>query len=165
MRTITRRALVAELVDCEQDLHPGVAMTVPAARPTSRLGLTLLSAFFAFGSLMASMSFLSLLLPGSVLEPIWRLNPQAHVALASMRLSGTVLMLVVAVACALAAVGLWIRALWGYRIALGVLAVNLVGDVMNAVLRGDLRTLIGIPVGGFLLLYILSAHVRAEFPS
>jgi hypothetical protein len=31
-----------------------------------------------------------------------------------------------------------------------VLAVNLVGDTTNAVMRGDLRTLIGLPIGGAL---------------
>jgi hypothetical protein len=36
-----------------------------------------------------------------------------------------------------------------------VLTVNLVGDSLNALLRHDLRTLIGLPVGGLLILYLL----------
>jgi uncharacterized membrane protein (DUF2068 family) len=74
-------------------------------------------------------------------------------------------MLVVATACALSAVGLWIRARWGQRLALVLLAVNLVGDTTNAFLRGDLRTLIGLPIAGALIAYLLSARVRSHFTS
>jgi hypothetical protein len=42
-------------------------------------------------------------------------------------------------------------------------AVNLVGDTTNALVRGDLRTLVGLPIGGALIAYLLSAGVRSEF--
>jgi hypothetical protein len=35
--------------------------------------------------------------------------------------------------------------------------------VFNAVVLGDLRTLIGIPIGGAVLWYLLSAGTRAQF--
>ncbi len=127
------------------------------------VGLILLCAFFVFGSLMAFIACVGLLVPGGFLEPIWQLNPQAHVALADLRSWGVVLMLAVAIACALASVGLWIRTRWGHRLALSILAVNLLGDVLNAVVRGDLRTLIGIPIGGALIWYLLSSRTRAQF--
>src|SRR2546427_13005766 len=112
------------------------------------VGLTLLAAFFVFGALMAFLAFLGLLLSGGFLERIWRLNPDAHRALAELGAWGMLLMAAVAIACALAAIGLWIQAQWGRRLAVGILAINLLGDVINAVTRGDLRTLIGIPIGG-----------------
>ncbi len=112
------------------------------------LGLTILAAFFAFGSLMALLASLGLLLPGHVVEPMWRLNPQAYVALTALHSWGVVLMLTVGIACALAAIGLWTRAMWGHHLAVGILALNLVGDVLNAAVRGDLRALIGIPPWG-----------------
>jgi len=127
------------------------------------LGLTLLSIFFAFGCVMASISCLALLVPGGFLEPLWRLNPQARLALGTMGLLGVALMLIVAVACALAAIGLWIRAPWGYQLAVVVLAVNLVGDVLNVVLRGDLRALIGVPIAGAFIFYLLSSRTRSHF--
>jgi hypothetical protein len=73
------------------------------------------------------------------------------------------LMLAVSVACALSGRGLWIRAPWGHRMALGVLGVNLIGDAASALLRGDPRTLIGLPIGGGLIAYLLSARVRDQF--
>jgi uncharacterized membrane protein (DUF2068 family) len=119
--------------------------------------------FFGLGALMATLTAIALLTPGRGLEPIWRLNPEAHVAFLSMGRWGVALMVVVAAACALSAVGLWIRARWGHRLALIVLTVNLLGDATNALTRGDLRTLIGLPIAGALIIYLLSAGVREEF--
>src|SRR3989441_8762767 len=126
------------------------------------VGLTLLTAFFVFGALMAFLAFLVLLLTGGFLEPIWRLNPEAHRALTELGAWGMLLMAAVAIACALAAIGLWIQAQWGRRLAVGILAVNLLGDVLNAVARGDLRTLIGIPIGGGTVVYLLLARPRGQ---
>ena len=127
------------------------------------VGLTLLTAFFVFGALMAFLAFLERLLSGGFLEPIWRLNPDAHRALAELGAWGMLLMAAVAIACALAAIGLWIQAQWGRRLAVGILAINLLGDVMNAVTRGDLRTLIGIPIGGAMIFYLFRPRTRAQF--
>src|SRR2546423_11540971 len=110
------------------------------------VGLTLLNAFFVFGALMAFLAFSGLLLSGGFLEPIWRLNPDAHRALTELGAWGMLLMAVGAIACALAAIGLWIQAPWGRRFAGGILAINFLRDVMKAVPPGDLRTLIWIPL-------------------
>ena len=127
------------------------------------VGLTILAAFFVFGALMAFLGFLGLLLSGGSLESIWRLNPDAHRALTELGAWGMLLMALLAIACALAAIGLWIQAQWGRRLAVGILAINLLGDVMNAVTRGDLRTLIGIPIGGAMIFYLLRARTRSQF--
>mgnify|MGYP001355565148 CR=1 FL=1 len=137
-------------------------MNEHAVRPRS-VGLTLLSLLFVIGSFMALLALLGLLFPGGALEPIWRLNRYAQVALMELRWWGIALMLVVATACALAAVGVWIRAPWGHRLALTILAVNLLGDLSNAVLRGDLRTLIGIPIGGAIIWYLVNPRTRSQF--
>jgi hypothetical protein len=73
------------------------------------------------------------------------------------------LMVVVGSACAVSAVGLAARAAWGCRMALGVLVVNVLGDVGNAELRHDLRALIGLPIGGAMIAYLLSPRVRRLF--
>jgi uncharacterized membrane protein (DUF2068 family) len=122
----------------------------------------LLSAFFGFGAVMAFLSFLGLLVPGGFLEPMWRLNPRAHAALGGLQAWGIALMLLVAIACAGAAVGLWTRARWGLWLAVVLLTSNLVGDLVNA-LRGDPRTLIGLPIAAALIFYLLSARTRAQF--
>ena len=132
-------------------------MRVPPA------GISALSAFFAFGSLIACITAIALLVPGGALDPVWRLNPPAHEALLSLAPWSVALMVLVSLACGLATAGLWRLTRWGYRLALGVLAVNLVGDAGNAILRGDLHTLIGLPIGAALIAYLRSARVRTYF--
>ena len=140
----------------------GAPSNVHQRMPRS-VGLILLCGFFVFGALMASLAFLALALPGGLLEPVWQLNPTAHRALAALGSWGVVMMGIVALACALAAIGLWKQSLWGHRLAVGMLVVNVLSDVLNAVVRGDLWTLIGVPIGGALIWYLLSARARAQF--
>ncbi|HMA41058.1 MAG TPA: hypothetical protein VKP10_13365 [Gemmatimonadales bacterium] len=39
--------------------------------------------------------------------------------------------------------------------ALTLLVVNVIGDTANAVIRGDWRTLFGLPIGGALIVYLV----------
>ena len=128
-----------------------------------RSGLIALSIFFALGALIAAVAAIALVASDGPLAPIWRLNPQAHVVFLAIGPWAPVVMVVVATACALSAIGLWIRAPWGHRLALVLLVVNLAGDATNAVVRRDLRTLIGLPIAGALIFYLLSARVRGQF--
>ena len=123
-------------------------------------GVLALIAFFAFGVAMSALACTALLVPGGRLDAIWRINPQARDALASLGPWAIVLLSVVAIACGLSAIGLWTGARWSQRVAVSVLAVNVLGDVANAAVRGDLRTLIGLPIGGAMIGYLLSARVR-----
>ena len=120
------------------------------------LGVTLLVIFFAAGALICSLVMLALAFPGGALEWIWRLRPDARAEFDGIGIWAIVLMAAVGAACGLAAFGLARRAEWGRRLALGVLTVNLVGDALNAVFRHDVRTLIGLPIGGLMIWYLSS---------
>jgi uncharacterized membrane protein (UPF0136 family) len=117
--------------------------------------MTLLGLFFAAGALICLVTMLALAFPGGFLEPIWRLKPEAREEFQKMGTWSVALMAVVGAACGLAAVGLARNAEWGRRLAIVVLTVNLVGDTLNAFLRHDPRTLIGLPIGGLMILYLL----------
>ena len=99
---------------------------------------------------------LALTFPGGVLEAIWQLRPDARVEFQQFGTWSIALMAAVGAACGLAAFGLARGAEWGRHLAIGVLTVNLVGDTFNAVFRHDLRTLIGLPIGGLMIWYLLS---------
>ena len=129
----------------------------PSDRP---FGVTALSIFFAAGVIPATVSALALAWPGAWADAVWRLKPEARSQFAQLGPWAIPLMIVVALACAGAAVGLWTRRRWGHRLAVGLLGVNLVGDLLNAVMRSDWRTLIGLPIGGAMLAYLLSRRVR-----
>lgn len=122
------------------------------------LGIKLLSAFFAFGAGVCLLTIIALLFPGGALDSIWQLNPGAHVAFQQIGKLSILLMAIVGSACALTSVGLATRARWARQLALGILIVNLIGDLLNAFLRHDLRTLIGLPIGGAMISYLLVAR-------
>ena len=122
------------------------------------LGIKLLSAFFAFGAAMCVLTIVMLLFPGGALEPIWRLNPEAHATFQSIGKLSILLMLIVGVGCGAAAFGLAKRTRWGTPLALSILSINLVGDLLNAFVRHDPRTLIGLPIGGAMIAYLVIAR-------
>jgi hypothetical protein len=116
--------------------------------------IKLLAAFFAFGTAMCVLTIVLLIFPGTALDSLWRLNPDAHRAFGSLGKAAVLLMLVVGTGCAFAAVGLWRSSLWGIRIALLILSLNIVGDLFNALVRHDYRALIGLPIGGAMIFYL-----------
>ncbi|MGA9998070.1 MAG: hypothetical protein WBP93_21835 [Pyrinomonadaceae bacterium] len=132
---------------------------------TRPLGITALSIFFLFGTAASFVSFVSLLFPGSFLEPLWRLNPRAREGFASIGAWAIVLMCVVCVACLSAAVGLWRGAQYGYRLAVILLAINLLGDIANVLLGTEPRAAVGIPIVLAILAYMMSKRARRFFLS
>lgn len=122
-----------------------------------------MTALFVIGAVAASLSCLTLLAPGSPLDIIWRLNPEGHTALLSLGRWSALLMFLVAVACALSVRGLVLRVRWGYWLVLAMLSVNLISDLGFAIVRRDPRTLIGLPIAGAILLFLLTKRVRGAF--
>jgi hypothetical protein len=130
--------------------------TASRVRP---VGVTTLSVFFWGGALTISLS-----LPGSFLERLWRLNPRAREGLAEIGAWAILLMGAVSVACAMAAAGLWRGSRWGYWLALTLLAINLIGDIANVLLGTEPRAAVGIPIVIAILVFLLvSRRVRDFF--
>jgi hypothetical protein len=118
-------------------------------------GVKVLVVFFAFGATACAVTVAALLTPGGTLEIVWRLNPEAHLGFQKIGTALSVLlMFVVGTACAWAAVGLARQKEWGRRLAIGILALNLIGDSVGAVVRHDPRTLIGLPISGAMIAYL-----------
>ncbi len=127
------------------------------------LGTILLIIFFAAGASVCLVTMLALAFPGSLLESIWRLKPEEHTQFQQMGSGAAIaLMAVVGVACGSAAIGLARNAEWGRRLAIAVLAVNLIGDSLNAWLRHDPKTLIRLPIGGIMIVYLVKKKVSVE---
>ena len=118
------------------------------------IGMKLRAIFFAFGACMCALTIGLLLFPSSVLDSLWRLNPDAHAAFQWIGQLSILLMAIVGVTCAWAAIGLARNAKWARWVGILILVVNLVGDLTNAFLRHDLRTLIGVPIAGAMIFYL-----------
>ena len=126
-------------------------------------GITALSIFFLFGAVISFTVFVSLIFPGTFLEPMWRLNPRAREAFMNVGAWAIVLMFAVCLSCALAAAGLWRGARWGYRMALALLVINLLGDIANVVVGTEPGAVVGVPIVIVILTYLTSQRVRRFF--
>lgn len=113
------------------------------------------AAFFTFGATMCALTTGLLLFPGTALDSLWRLNPDAHHAFQSFGSWSIVLMLTVGTGCLFTAIGLWRGTRWGTRLAVIILALNIIGDLINALFRHDYRALIGLPVGAAMIFYLV----------
>jgi len=112
---------------------------------------------------MALLAGTTLVCPGTLLDRAWVLNPNAYLQLAPMgRVVGS-LFLLLSAALAAAGAGWFRRRLWGWQMAVGIIAAQVLGDLLNLV-RGDfLRGAAGVVLAGALLFYLLRPAVRAAF--
>ena len=105
----------------------------------------------------------SLLFPNGFLEPIWKLNPRGRAGLGAIGIGAVLLFTVVCLACAVAAIGLWRGARYGYAMAITVLTINSLGDLFNVISGTEPRAIIGIPIVILILAYLLTTKVRRFF--
>jgi hypothetical protein len=133
-----------------------------AIGPKTR-GFTAIGIFLFFGAIMASLAATTLLWPGTALDRIWALNPAAYKQLAPMGGIVGTFFLVLGVALTTAGIGWFRRRLWGWKLAVVIIATQVLGDVVNC-FRGDLlRGGVGIIVASSLLLFLLRSKVKTAF--
>ena len=105
----------------------------------------------------------TLLFPGSLLDPMWRLNPKALEKFDRLGFWSIMLVAAVSLACGACAFGLWKGARWGRPADLGLLAINLMGDFLSALFGAEPRALVGVPIAGALIAYLMTGRVRLFF--
>src|ERR1051325_9351122 len=101
-----------------------------AQRPA---GITTLVIFSYLAAAIALTAAVSLAFPDGALEPIWRVNPRAREVFGRIGFAAVILMIVLSGMCALTGEGLRRGARWGYVLAVGGLAIQLLADVANTV--------------------------------
>jgi hypothetical protein len=126
-------------------------------------GFVALGVFFFSGSVMATYAAVTLLKPGTFLDRGWVLNPSAHVQLISLGRIAGFGFIVLALALLLAGLGWLRRHYWGWMLGTSVIAVNLLGDLVNSA-RGEWRKGgVGVVIAGLLLVYMTRPGVRNYF--
>src|SRR5260370_6775914 len=95
-------------------------------------GKTVMGIFLLFGAVMASVAGATLLWRGTALDRMWTLNPRAYKELAPLGKVVGIPFLMLGVLLAVACVGWFKRRLWGWRLAVGIIAVQVLGDLVNA---------------------------------
>jgi hypothetical protein len=121
--------------------------------------------FLLFGALMASLAGATLLWRGTRLDRMWSLNPRAFKELARHGRAVGIPFLLLGVALAIASVGWFKSRLWGWRLAVAIIAAQVLGDLVNAFSEHAVEGGLGLAIAGALLLYLLSADVKAAFGS
>jgi hypothetical protein len=123
----------------------------------------LMSVFLVFGAIVASLAATSLLWRGTPLDRLWDLNPTAYKQLAPLGGAVGIFFLLLSGALTTAGIGWLRRRIWGWTLAALIIAVQVVGDVVNCV-RGDLlRGGAGVIIAGARLLFLLRPKIRATF--
>ena len=126
-------------------------------------GITAVGVFLFFGAAMASIAGATLTWPGTFLDRLWVLNPTAHKQLATFAKPAGTLFLLLAAVLAMAGTGWFKHRLWGWRLAVAVIATQILGDLINF-FKGDyLRGGVGFSIATALLFYLLRPVVRAVF--
>jgi hypothetical protein len=126
-------------------------------------GFAAVGVFLFFGATVASLAAITLLWRGTYLDPIWSLNPTAYRQLAPLGRDVGVPFLLLGLALAAAGIGWFRRRLWGWRLTVAIIAIQIVGDVMNCI-RGDwLHGGIGVVIAGALLLFLLRPTIKNAF--
>ena len=94
---------------------------------------------------------------------MWKLNPRAHSALAPLGRWIGFAFLLLGLTLAIAAVGWFQRHLWGWKLAVGIIATQVLGDAVNLLLGRFIEGGVGVIIAGALLFYLLRAEMKAAF--
>jgi hypothetical protein len=130
-------------------------------RPTGIVGLTV---FFGLAALVSLTAALSLSIPDSGLDAMWAADPRARTAFVELGGWGVALSSCLAGAFTLSAIGLWNGVRWGRLLALVVLIESGLAATIRAVADGHPVAIIGQPIVGLLVAYLLfSVPVRVFF--
>jgi hypothetical protein len=126
--------------------------------------MTAVGIFLLFGAVMALTAGIALVWPGTILDRMWVLNPRAYQQLAPFgkTLGIPFLLLSVALGCS-ASAGWFNRRRWGCRLAVCIIATQVLGDLANVLMGRVIEGGVGIALAGALLLYLLRANVKAVF--
>ena len=130
---------------------------------TKTPGFTAVGLFLFFGAIMASLAAATLLWRGTALDRLWALNPIEYKQLAPLGSMVGVFFLSLGAALTTAGIGWFRRRVWGWRLAVVIIATQVLGDVVNCV-RGDLlRGGTGVIIAGALLMFLLQPKIKATF--
>ncbi len=111
---------------------------------------------------MATYAAVTLLKPGAFLDRAWELNRTGHAGLSSMGRAVGAPFLVLATALFLTGIGWLRRKHWGWFLGTGIIASNLIADVIHLLL-GDWKSLAGVLIAGVLLLFMTRNRMRNYF--
>ena len=138
-------------------------MPASIERRPPKFAFVAIGIFLFFGMAMAALAGTTLLWPGTDLDRIWLLNPKAHSQLAPLGPRIGLAFLLLALALGATAIGWFQKKRWGWRLAVCVIGIQVLGDLMN-MMKGDfIRGVPGFVIAGALLAYLCRSTVKELF--
>jgi len=119
--------------------------------------------FLYFGAIMACLMGTPLIWRGTLLDHMWALNAPAYKQLSPFGKTVGIPFLVLSAALAAAGVGWFGRRLWGWRLTVVAIAIQILGDLVGIFMGHFVRGATGVTITGGLLFYPLRPEVRAAF--
>jgi hypothetical protein len=126
-------------------------------------GLMAVGIFLFFGTLMALLAGITLVWPGTMLDRVWALNARAYRELAPFGRAIGIPFLLLSAVLAAAGAGWFRRRLWGWGLAVLLIAGQVIGNVVGIFQGRLIEGVVGFTIAGALLFYLLGAKVRAAF--
>jgi hypothetical protein len=134
-----------------------------ALHAKSPKGIIAVGIFLFFAAIIAFLAGTMLVWRGTTLDRLWLINPRAYRELAPHGKAVGIPFLLLGVGLAVAGTGWFKGRLWGWRLTVGIIAVQVLGDLVNAFLGDLVRGGIGFMIAGALLIYLLRPAVRGAF--
>ncbi len=125
--------------------------------------MTAIGIFLFFGAVMASLAGTTLIWQGTFLDHIWVLNAPTYGQLAPLGKTVGVPFLVLSAALAVAGVGWFGRRLWGWKLAVAIIATQVLGDLIGIFMGHFVRGAVGVTIAAALLFYLSRPEVRGAF--
>jgi hypothetical protein len=132
-------------------------------RTKSPRGMSAVGIFLFFGATMAFLAGLTFLWPGTVLDRVWALNPHAYKQLAPFGRGMGIPLILLGLALTVAGMGWFKRFLWAWRLAVAIIAIQVVGNFVNIFLGRIVEGAIAVTIAVALLFYLLRSEVKAAF--
>jgi hypothetical protein len=125
--------------------------------------MTAIGVFLLFGATMASLAGTTLIWQGTFLDHMWTLNAPAYRQLSPFGRTVGIPFLVLSAALATAGVGWFRRRLWGWKLAVAIIATQVLGDLTSIFMGHFVMGAVGVTIAAALLLYLLRPEVRGAF--
>jgi hypothetical protein len=137
---------------------------VPAPSTQTRSFLTAVGILLVFGTFSALLFGVAEIWPDALFDLNQKLHPPAQINLVPLGKTAGILLLVLAGARGLSAVGWFRRRRWGWLLTTVVIGIQIPKNIMNAISGNLAQGLLGAIVAATLLYYLLRSEVRSAFP-
>jgi hypothetical protein len=119
--------------------------------------------FFAMATVITAVAGISLLLPGSLLDAMWRIKPEEHEQLLSAGVPASLGFLGLSAIMAVTSIGSFLRRRWAWWLAMMIFVVNGLGDAIRGALGAAVEGVVGVSAVALILFWLTRPNVRATF--